>query len=64
MNRLIFTDKPLTEISLEFGYFDQSHMIKDFISFTGLNPSEYKSMGFHIPKMMATSVALKEAYYM
>lgn len=63
MNQLIFTKKPLTEISLEFGYFDQSHMIKDFTSFTGLNPSEYKSMGFHIPKMMATSITQKEAYY-
>ncbi|MBO6525281.1 MAG: AraC family transcriptional regulator [Balneolaceae bacterium] len=63
MNQFIFSDKTLTQISLDSGYYDQSHMIKDFTSFTGLNPSQYKSMGFHIPKMMATSVTQKEAYY-
>jgi AraC-like DNA-binding protein len=31
-----------TEIALECGYYDQSHFIKDFQAFSGLNPSEYR----------------------
>ncbi|WP_050748961.1 DUF6597 domain-containing transcriptional factor [Shouchella clausii] len=31
-----------TDIALECGYYDQAHFIKDFQSFSGLNPSEYK----------------------
>ncbi len=63
MNQILFTKKSLTELSYELGFFDQSHMIKDFTSFTGLGPSEFRTKGFHIPKMMATSVVQKQAYY-
>jgi len=31
----------LTELSLSVGYYDQSHMIRDFRKFTGKNPKEY-----------------------
>jgi AraC-like DNA-binding protein len=34
-------DQPLTAIAYESGYFDQSHFIKEFKSFTGLTPSAY-----------------------
>jgi len=34
-------DQPLTSIAYESGYFDQSHFIKEFKSFTGLTPSAY-----------------------
>lgn len=34
-------DQPLTAIAYECGYFDQSHFIRDFKSFTGFTPSAY-----------------------
>ena len=34
-------DQPLTSIAYDAGYFDQSHFIKEFKSFTGLTPSAY-----------------------
>ncbi len=32
---------PLTALAYECGYFDQSHMIKEFKTFSGYTPSEY-----------------------
>jgi len=37
------TDKPLTQIALECGYYDQSHFIHDLKAFTGYPPSFYFS---------------------
>jgi len=37
------TDKPLTQIALECGYYDQSHFIHDVKAFTGYHPSYYFS---------------------
>lgn len=34
-------DQPFTSIAYDCGYFDQSHFIRDFKSFTGLTPSAY-----------------------
>ena len=34
-------DQPFTAIAYHCGYFDQSHFIRDFKSFTGLTPSAY-----------------------
>jgi AraC-like DNA-binding protein len=34
-------NQALTSIAYECGYFDQSHFIRDFRSFTGITPSEY-----------------------
>lgn len=34
-------DLPLTSIAYECGYFDQSHFIREFKSFTGINPSAF-----------------------
>ena len=34
-------DQPFTAIAYDCGYFDQSHFIKEFKSFTGLTPSAY-----------------------
>lgn len=34
-------DRPLTSIAYDCGYFDQSHFIREFKSFTGLTPSAY-----------------------
>jgi AraC-like DNA-binding protein len=38
---VIKKDTPLTSIAYDCGYFDQSHFIKEFKSFTGLTPSGY-----------------------
>ena len=34
---------PLTSIAYECGYFDQSHFIREFKSFTGVTPSGYRN---------------------
>ena len=38
----------LTSIAYDCGYFDQSHFIREFKSFTGLTPSGYTSAGSSI----------------
>lgn len=35
-------DLPLTSIACDSGYFDQSHFIREFRSFTGMTPSAFK----------------------
>lgn len=37
------SEASLTAIAYDCGYFDQSHFIRDFKSFTGLTPSSYRS---------------------
>ena len=39
---LIETDKPLREIALDAGFFDQSHFCRVFLKFTGTTPREYR----------------------
>jgi AraC-like DNA-binding protein len=39
----------LTSIAYDCGYFDQSHFIREFKSFTGITPSGYTSTGSSIP---------------
>jgi AraC-like DNA-binding protein len=34
-------DVTLTELAFDFGYYDQSHFIHDFIQFSGYNPNTY-----------------------
>ncbi len=36
------TDPDWPALALEAGYFDQSHMIRDFTAFAGLTPTEYR----------------------
>lgn len=36
-----FKDLSLTDLSYRCGYFDQSHMIHDFLKLTGMTPKEY-----------------------
>ncbi len=35
-------DQPLTSVAYSCGYFDQSHFIREFKSFTGVSPSAFK----------------------
>jgi AraC family transcriptional regulator len=38
------SDKSLTEIALECGFFDQSHFIRTFKEVTGFTPKEYRRL--------------------
>lgn len=63
LNLIITTQKPFTEICYELGFYDQSHMIKDFTSFLGHSPSDFIEKKFTIPTMMATAVVQRSSYY-
>ncbi len=44
-----------TKLALDYGYFDQSHLIRDFLAFSGFSPAEYfrrlsdlRNQGLHV----------------
>lgn len=39
---------PLTSVAYDCGYFDQSHFIREFKSFTGITPSHYAAKSFPV----------------
>ena len=41
-------ESSLTSIAYDCGYFDQSHFIREFKSFTGIAPSEYTSQAYPV----------------
>jgi len=41
-------EQPFTSIAYDCGYFDQSHFIRDFKSFTGVTPSAYLENKFSV----------------
>jgi AraC-like DNA-binding protein len=45
-------EESLTSIAYECGYFDQSHFIRDFKSFTGVTPSDYLVNKFPISQIL------------
>ena len=45
-------EESLTSIAYECGYFDQSHFIKDFKSFTGVTPSDYLPTKFPVSQIL------------
>jgi len=44
-------DESLTSIAYDCGYFDQSHFIRDFKSFTGITPSAYLENKFPVNQL-------------
>jgi AraC-like DNA-binding protein len=50
---IVKNEQPLTTIAYQAGYFDQSHFIRDFKSFTGLTPSAYADNASPVNLMLA-----------
>jgi AraC-like DNA-binding protein len=46
--------QPLTSIAYDCGYFDQSHFIRDFKSFTNVTPSTYLDSNFPVNQVVLT----------
>ena len=63
LNEILFSGKSLTEAGYEMGYFDQSHMIKDFKKVIGISPRELVEKKFSIPKLAALSISNKGQHF-
>ncbi|NBB77569.1 MAG: helix-turn-helix domain-containing protein [Bacteroidetes bacterium] len=63
LNRMLFSTNSLTETSHELGYFDQSHMIRDFRKVTGTSPTKFIERGYTIPQMAAFSTQSREGQF-
>lgn len=48
-------ETPLTSIAYDCGYFDQSHFIREFKSFTGLTPSSYPAVNSSITSIVSNT---------
>lgn len=62
LNRVLFSSMNLTESSYEMGYFDQSHMIRDFKKIAGTTPTDFIGKKFTVPKLAALAITNKRAY--
>lgn len=62
LNRVLFSPMNLTENSYEMGYFDQSHMIRDFKKMTGTTPTDFIEKKFTVPKLAALAITNKRAH--
>ena len=60
---MLFSKKSLTETGYDLGYFDQSHMIKDFKKILNLTPGEFLEKKFAIPKIAAFSISNKPKHF-
>lgn len=49
LSLLHFSDQKLTDVGLQAGYYDQSHFIHEFKSFTDMTPKEYRHASKGIP---------------
>lgn len=62
LNRILFSPMNLTETTYEMGYFDQSHMIRDFRKITGTNPTDFVEKNFTVPKLAALAISNRSLY--
>ncbi|MEX1014394.1 MAG: helix-turn-helix transcriptional regulator [Candidatus Paceibacterota bacterium] len=62
LNRMLFNSSSLTKTGYDLGYFDQSHMIKDFKKIVGVSPSDFLNKNFTVPKLAALSISNKSEY--
>lgn len=63
LNRVLFKPMNLTETCYEMGYFDQSHMIRDFRKVTGTSPTDFISKKFTVPKLAALAISNKSSHF-
>ena len=63
LNRVLFTPMNLTEACYEMGYFDQSHMIRDFRKVTGTSPTDFIDKKFTVPKLAALAITNKGNFF-
>jgi AraC-type DNA-binding domain-containing proteins len=52
------TNKRLTDICHYLGYYDQSHFIKDFKSYTSLPPSKFLKGNYEVPRLITASASV------
>lgn len=55
LNLLHGSDQKLTSIAYDAGYFDQSHFIREFKSFTGVTPTSFASQVLPINQLLANN---------
>jgi AraC-like DNA-binding protein len=41
-------EKNFTQLAVDLGYYDQAHFNRDFKQFTGISPSHYMALGYHL----------------
>lgn len=63
MCELTAPDMELTSLAYHYGYFDQSHMIKEFRHFTGLTPTEFMERNLSIPQIAIRNHKARRAVY-
>jgi AraC-like DNA-binding protein len=49
------SNRSLTDICHDLGFYDQSHFIKDFKVYTSLSPLQFKKREYQMPRLIATS---------
>ncbi|MEQ8524768.1 helix-turn-helix transcriptional regulator [Gracilimonas sp.] len=63
LNKLMFSGESLTQTGYDLGYFDQSHMIKDFKKVIGITPKDFLEKKFTVPKLAALSISNKKQHF-
>jgi len=63
IKNMLFSHSNLTETGYKLGYFDQSHMIKEFKKIIGISPRKFLEKKFTVPKLAALSISSKEKYF-
>lgn len=55
LKRIAKKEESLTSIAYDCGYFDQSHFIRDFKSFTGITPSDYSPESYPVSQVLSNN---------
>lgn len=63
LHRLLFSNSNLAEISCALGYYDQSHMTREFSKIVGMPPSLFLEKKFAVAKLAALGIANKITHY-
>jgi AraC-like DNA-binding protein len=55
LKHIVKNEESLTSIAYDCGYFDQSHFIRDFKSFTGITPSAYSPESYPVSQALSNN---------